>query len=60
MTDCISHRGGVKVYEGQLVGGWVSCAVCEEVGDRWEEAGLEGFLHGSGARRSCHYWVGWV
>ena len=43
--DC----GGVEVSQGGPVGGGVCPPIGEQVGDRWEEAGLEGLFHGARA-----------
>ena len=48
LADGSLHRRGVKVCQGCFVGGGVCPPIGEQMGDRWEEAGLEGLLFGSG------------
>ena len=50
LADGSLHRRGVKVCQGCLVGGGVCPPIGEQMGDRWEEAGLEGLFHGPGTR----------
>ena len=49
LADGSLHRRGMEVCQGGPVGGRVSPPICEQVGDRWEEAGLKGVLHGTWA-----------
>ena len=51
LADRSLDRGGVEIGQGGPVGGGVCPPIGEQVGNRWEEAGLEGPLHGAGARR---------
>ena len=48
LADGSLHRRGVEVCQGCFVGVGVCPPIGEQVGDRWEESGLEGLLFGSG------------